>query len=83
MTTTPMVIAAQLPDSVTTPLMQLLGWLGWLVALLCIARAMWCGGLLALHAHRGEATEGLIAALLAAVLLGSAGALAAALYAPP
>ncbi len=76
-------LAAALPADVSAPLLQLLGWLGWLVALLCVARVIWCAGLLGLHHYRGENTEGLIGALLAGVLLGSAGTVAGALYAPP
>lgn len=75
--------AAQLPASVTGPLLQLLGWLAWLVTLLCIARVIWCAGLLALDSYRGEATEGLIGALIAGALTGSASTVAAALLAPP
>lgn len=69
-----------LPDTVLTPIIQLLGWLAWFVLLLCIARAIWVGGLLAIRVYREESIEGLIGALLAAALLGSASGLAAALY---
>ena len=76
-------VTAQMPATVTGPLEQLLGWLGWLVALLCVARVMWCAALLALAHYRGEGAEGVTGALLGGVLLGSAGAVAGALYAPP
>ncbi|WP_433664641.1 hypothetical protein ACQPW1_22380 [Nocardia sp. CA-128927] len=70
----------RLPDDVVTPITQLLGWLAWIVLLLCIGRAIWVGGLLAVRIYREESIEGLVGALLGAVLLGSAGGLAAALY---
>ncbi|WP_043661431.1 hypothetical protein [Nocardia thailandica] len=72
-------LAKQLPAQVLSPLVQLVGWLAWLVLLLCIARTIWVSGQLAIRMYRDEAVEGLIAALCAAVLLGSASALAVAL----
>ncbi|MFI9410060.1 hypothetical protein [Nocardia gamkensis] len=71
-----MLTAKQLPTQVLSPLTQLLGWLAWFVLLLCIARAVWVGGLLAIRLYREEAVEGLVGALAAAVLLGSASSLA-------
>ncbi|WP_280335705.1 hypothetical protein [Nocardia wallacei] len=71
--------AKPLPATVTGPLIQLLGWLAWLVLLLCIARAIWVAGLLAVRLYRDEAVEGLAAALSGAVLIGSASGIAAAL----
>ncbi|MFD4434071.1 hypothetical protein [Nocardia sp. NPDC058497] len=72
-------LAKQLPAQVLSPLIQLLGWLAWLVLLVCVARTIWVGGQLAVRMYRDEAVEGLIAALCAAVLLGSASGLAVAL----
>jgi hypothetical protein len=71
-----MLTAKPLPPQVLSPLTQLLGWLAWFVLLLCIARAVWVGGLLAIRLYREEAVEGLVGALAAAVLLGSASSLA-------
>ncbi|WP_249645224.1 hypothetical protein [Nocardia sputi] len=71
-----MLTAKPLPAQVLSPLTQLLGWLAWFVLLLCIARAVWVGGLLAIRLYREEAVEGLVGALAAAVLLGSASSLA-------
>ncbi|WP_216918062.1 hypothetical protein [Nocardia noduli] len=68
--------AKQLPTQVLSPLTQLLGYLAWCVLLLCIARAVWVGGLLAIRSYREESIEGLIGALLGAALLGSASSLA-------
>lgn len=76
-------LAAGLPPEVSAPLLQLLGWLGWCVALLCIARVIWCAGLLGVHVYRGDNIEGLIGSLAAGVLLGCAGTVAGALCAPP
>ncbi|MEV0764810.1 hypothetical protein [Nocardia sp. NPDC050435] len=71
--------AKQLPAGVTEPIFQLLGWLAWLVLVLCIARAVWVGGLLAVRIYREESIEGLAGTIAAAALLGSAGGLAAAI----
>ncbi|MFR9773781.1 hypothetical protein [Nocardia sp. SC052] len=71
-----MLTTKPIPPQVLLPLTQLLGWLAWFVLLLCIARAVWVGGLLAIRLHREEAVEGLVGALAAAVLLGSASSLA-------
>ncbi|MET7772090.1 hypothetical protein [Nocardia sp. NPDC005366] len=65
-----------LPPQVLQPLVQLLGYLAWCVLLLCIARTIWVGGLLAIRTYREESVEGLIGALLGAALLGSASSLA-------
>ncbi|MGW4369205.1 hypothetical protein ACWEKT_26520 [Nocardia takedensis] len=65
-----------LPRQVLEPLVQLLGYLAWCVLLLCIGRAIWVGGLLAIRTYREESVEGLIGALLGAALLGSASSLA-------
>ncbi|MCM6774418.1 hypothetical protein NDR86_13135 [Nocardia sp. CDC141] len=62
------------------PLTHLLGWLAWIVLLLCIARATWVGGQLAIRMYREEAVEGLAGSLLGAVLVGAASAFAAALF---
>ncbi|MGW5440543.1 hypothetical protein [Nocardia asteroides] len=72
-------LAKPLPAQVLSPLTQLLGWLAWIVLLLCVARAVWVGGQLAIRVYREEAIEGLVTALCAAVLLGSASALAVAI----
>ncbi|WP_158682425.1 hypothetical protein [Nocardia cyriacigeorgica] len=71
-----------LPPQVTSPLMQLIGYLAWFVLLLCIARAIWVAGLLAVRAYRDESIEGLLGALVAAALGGSASAIAIAVAAP-
>ncbi|NUS43462.1 MAG: hypothetical protein HOQ24_07230 [Mycobacteriaceae bacterium] len=71
-----------LPGTVTAPLLQILGWLGWLVLLICTARIIWTATLLVVRSHRDESIEGLIGALLAGVIVGSAGLIAGALYAP-
>ncbi|MFE9328238.1 hypothetical protein ACIHDR_43375 [Nocardia sp. NPDC052278] len=71
--------AKQLPAEVTTPLTQLLGYLAWIVLLLCIGRAVWLGGLLAIRIYREESIEGLVGTLLGAALLGSASGLAVAI----
>ncbi|MFD3706166.1 hypothetical protein ACFWUP_23755 [Nocardia sp. NPDC058658] len=71
--------AKTLPAQVLSPLTQLLGWLAWIVLLLCVARAIWVGGQLAIRLYREEAVEGLIASLTAAVFVGSASALAVAI----
>ncbi|MGN2635036.1 hypothetical protein ACTD5D_02335 [Nocardia takedensis] len=65
-----------LPRQVLEPLAQLLGYLAWCVLLLCIARAIWVGGLLAIRTYREESVEGLLGALLGAALLGTASSLA-------
>ncbi|MBF5000685.1 hypothetical protein IRT45_26455 [Nocardia sp. BSTN01] len=70
----------RLDPKVLGPLTQLLGWLAWLVLLLAIARTIWIGWQLAWRLHREEAIEGLAGALLAAVLVGSASGIAAALF---
>lgn len=75
-------IAKPLPVQVLSPLTQLLGWLAWFVLLLCIARAVWVGGLLAIRMYREEAVEGLLGALLGAVLLGAASSIAIAVLPP-
>ena len=69
-------IAKPLPAQVLTPLTQLLGWLAWFVLLVCIARAVWVGGQLAVRMYREESVEGLLAALLGATVLGSASSIA-------
>ena len=74
--------AKQVPTQVLSPLTQLLGYLAWCVLLLCIARAVWVGGLLAIRSYREESIEGLIGALLGAALLGSASSLALAVLPP-
>lgn len=71
-----------MPDGVTTPVLQLLGWLGWLVLLTCVGRIVWAATLLVTRAHRDESVEGLVGALVGGVVVGSAGLIAAALYAP-
>lgn len=68
--------AARLPSTVLSPLTQLLGYLAWCVLLVCIARTVWVGGLLAIRMYREESLEGLVGALLGAALLGSASSLA-------
>ncbi|WP_194817929.1 hypothetical protein [Nocardia sp. XZ_19_385] len=73
--------AKPLPASVTDPLVQLLQWLAWLVLALCVARAVWLGGLLAVRIYREESVEGLFGTVAAAALLASAGGLAAAIVA--
>lgn len=65
-----------LPPQVLSPITQLLGYLCWFVLLLCIGRAIWLGGLLAIRVYRDESIEGLIGTLLGAVLLGSASSIA-------
>ncbi|MBF6063479.1 hypothetical protein IU500_18510 [Nocardia terpenica] len=69
-----------LPPTVLEPLVRLLGWLAWLVLLCCIARAIWTGGQLAIRLYRDEAVEGLAGSALAAVLVGAASGIAAALF---
>lgn len=69
-------IAKPIPVQVLSPLTQLLGYLMWFVLLLCIARAVWVGGLLAIRIYREESVEGLLGALLGAALLGSASTIA-------
>lgn len=71
--------AKPLPSQVLSPLTQLVNWLAWFVLLLCIARAIWVGGQLAIRIYREEAIEGFIGSLVAAALLGSASALAIAI----
>ncbi|GAA5104899.1 hypothetical protein [Nocardia iowensis] len=70
--------AKPLPAEVLSPLTQLLGYLAWFVLLICIARAIWAGGQLAIRLYREEAIEGLIGSLAAAALAGSASAIAVA-----
>ncbi len=72
-------IAEPLPAQVLSPLTQLLNWLAWFVLLLCIGRAIWVGGQLAIRIYREEAIEAFTASLAAAALLGSASALAIAI----
>ncbi|MFD4351563.1 hypothetical protein ACFWPX_03340 [Nocardia sp. NPDC058518] len=62
-----------------SPIAQLVNWLAWFVLLICIARVIWVGGQLAIRIYREEAIEGFIGSLVAAALLGSAGALAIAI----
>ncbi|WP_338760860.1 hypothetical protein V7968_32540 [Nocardia vulneris] len=69
-------IAKPLPAEVLSPLTLLLSYLAWFVLLICIARAIWTGGLLTIRLYRDEAVEGLIGSLLAAALAGSASAIA-------
>lgn len=70
------VLAEPLPPQVLSPLTLLLGYLAWLVLLLCIARLIWVAGLLAIRMYREESLEGLIGALAAAALVGSASSIA-------
>ncbi|MRH92955.1 hypothetical protein GFY24_37005 [Nocardia sp. SYP-A9097] len=72
--------AKSLPPQVTQYLYPLLGWLAWMVLLLCIARTIYLAGLLAIRLYREEAVEGFAGALLAAALIGSASGIAAALF---
>ncbi|MGW4370355.1 hypothetical protein ACWEKT_32390 [Nocardia takedensis] len=76
------VLALPLPANVVSPLTQLLGWLAWCVLVLCIARAVWIGALLGIRSYREESLEGLLGALLGAVLLGMASSLAVAVLPP-
>ncbi|MBF6215507.1 hypothetical protein IU469_29985 [Nocardia puris] len=71
----------RLPEDVRAPLIELLGILLWLVWLLCIGRVMWVGGQLVARMYRDEAIEGLVGALSAAVLAGSASGIAVAILA--
>ncbi|QIS08794.1 hypothetical protein [Nocardia arthritidis] len=71
-----------LPSSVTQPMLELLGWLGWIVTLMCISRIIWAAALFIFRSHRYESIEGLLGSLLGGVVVGSAGLIAAALYAP-
>ncbi|WP_067837266.1 hypothetical protein [Nocardia lijiangensis] len=71
-----MVIAEPLPPQVISPLTQVLSWFAWLVMLLCVARAVWVGGLLAIRSYREESLEGLLGALLGAAVLGAASSIA-------
>ncbi|MBF6176053.1 hypothetical protein [Nocardia blacklockiae] len=71
--------ATPLPAEVIRPITQMLGWLAWMVLLVCVARAVFVGGQLAMRLYRDEAVEGLAGALLAAVLAAAASGLAAAL----
>ena len=80
--TTAAVLALPLPADVISPLTQLLGYLAWCVLVLCIARAIWIGALLGIRAYREESLEGLVGALLGAVLLGMASSLAVAVLPP-
>lgn len=72
-------LATPLPTQVLSPLTQLVNWLAWFVLLVCIARATWVGGQLAIRIYREEAIEGFIGSLAAAALLGSASVLAIAI----
>ncbi|MBF6216309.1 hypothetical protein IU487_35555 [Nocardia puris] len=67
-----------LPAAVLDPITQLLGWLAWLVMLVCIGRVVWIGGALAVRAYRDEAVEGFAGSLVGAVLVGSASGVAGA-----
>ncbi|MFE3228576.1 hypothetical protein [Nocardia sp. NPDC059228] len=75
-----MVSAKSLPPQVTQYLYPMLGWLAWMVLLVCIARTIFLAGLLGIRVYRDEATEGLAGSLLAAALVGSASGIAAALF---
>ncbi|WP_107657533.1 hypothetical protein [Nocardia suismassiliense] len=70
--------AKNLPPDVLSPLTLLLGYLAWFVLLICITRAIWVGGQLAVRLHREEAIEGLLGSLVGAALVGSASAIAVA-----
>lgn len=72
-------LATPLPAQVLAPLTQLVNWLAWFVLLVCIARATWVGGQLAIRIYREEAIEGFLGSLAAAALLGSASVLAIAI----
>ncbi|GGN66134.1 MULTISPECIES: hypothetical protein [Nocardia] len=72
-------LATPLPAQVLSPLTQLVNWLAWFVLLVCIARATWVGGQLAIRIYREEAIEGFLGSLAAAALLGSASVLAIAI----
>ena len=70
--------------SVTEPLLQLVGWLCWLVSLVCIGALILAAASFAWHRRMGnpsiEAPAGKVAAILAAAtVLGSASAVAGAL----
>ena len=75
-----MVVAKSLPPQLTQYLTPMLGWLAWIGLRLCIARTIFLAGLLGIRLYREEATEGLAGSLLAAVLVGSASGIAAAIY---
>ena len=69
------------PESVIAPLTQLLGWLSWLVMLMCIAALIIAGGSFAWNRRMGRHDmEGPMAkvgyVLIAATVLGSASAIA-------
>lgn len=72
-------LATPLPAQVLSPLTQLVNWLAWFVLLVCITRATWVGGQLAIRIYREEAIEGFLGSLAAAALLGSASVLAIAI----
>jgi len=74
----------QPPESVTGPVLQLLGWLSWLVAALCVATLIVVAGGIAYNRRMGQASleepAGRVAIILiAAVVLGSASAIAGAI----
>ncbi|MCX4098333.1 hypothetical protein [Nocardia sp. alder85J] len=75
-------MAKPLPADVSAPLLQVLGWAGWIVCVLCIARILWAAALLAFRSHRDDSVEGLFGAVIGGVVVGSAGLIAGALYAP-
>jgi len=76
------VLAKNLPATVTGPLLLVLGWAGWIVCALGVARLTWAAALLAVRSHREESVEGIFGAVLGGVIAGSAGLIAGALYAP-
>ncbi|MGF6888053.1 hypothetical protein ABIA39_006566 [Nocardia sp. GAS34] len=76
------VLAKSLPGNVTAPLLLAIGWAGWIVCALGVARLTWAAALLAIRSHRGESIEGMFGVLLGGVIAGSAGLIAGALYAP-
>ncbi|WP_067666078.1 hypothetical protein [Nocardia miyunensis] len=76
------VLAKPLPPTVTAPLLTVIGWAGWIVCALGVARLTWAAALLAIHSHREESIEGILGVFLGGVIAGSAGLIAGALYAP-
>mgnify|MGYP001254075834 FL=1 len=74
----------QTPESATGPGGQLLGWLSWLVALICVATLIVVAGGMAYNRQMGrpslEESAGRVAIILiSAVVLGSASAIAGAI----
>lgn len=51
-----MQLAADLPDAVTQPFEQLLGWMFWLICLAGVGRLFWIGGQMG-HAHNNPHAE--------------------------